>query len=153
MKTIIHIEDEDIVYNAVREGVDDWFDLKNVAVQVIDFEKAAANFVDEGRAAEVALIIVDLMIAYDSDENQEIPREVLLEGSFDAGFRLIARLRSLPGWRDVPIIVYSSIDKNVVEEKLAERGFTGIPVVQKTRTLHPLLTLIREMSGLRKLDR
>jgi hypothetical protein len=153
MKTIIHIEDADIVYDQVRKGVDDWFGSENAEVKNLDFEKAAENFIEAGESENIALIIVDLMIEYHSDENHEIPRDVLLDGSFDAGFRLIGKLRASRVWRDVPITVYSSVDRKAVEERLEKDEFRDIPVVQKTETLNPLLLLIGQMAGLRRIDR
>ncbi len=153
MTKLIHIEDSRSVHKQVKDAIDDWFGLENVEIENLDFEKAAANFIESNKPVGAALIIVDLMVAYQEDENASVPDEVLRNGSFDAGFRLIQKLQASETWRAVPALIYSSVSKELVENRLAELGLGALKVFEKSGTLKPLLEEIQTITGLPIVER
>lgn len=154
-KQIIHIEDSPAVWQGVKEGIDDWFGLENVDIVPLEFEKAADSFIEGNPEVvlDILLVILDLMVEYHTDHSVDIPKEVLREGSFDAGFRLLKKLRNSPSWKGIPVIVYSSVERELVKSRLAELGIFDVDVIEKSKTQSLLLERIGAATRLKRVAR
>ncbi len=114
-------------------------------VQTLATESEFVASLDSIASANPDVIILDIMLRWANPsaklELSEIPPEVVSEGFYTAGIRCLQRLRQRDDTKQIPVILYTTLDQN---------DFTEYVVHTKSDDLDPLFNEILDKVRLPK---
>jgi hypothetical protein len=141
-KRILFIDDDEIRVGWMQERIEKkWPDVSFDFNVITNEKKFTRNF--EGFAKErFNLIVIDQMIPYTSEEDEEENSEALSLDAFRGGTRCFERLRSDSRTEKTPVLFYTILDRNTVPENAPYVRKTGDP------NMPELLEKVGEMAAL-----
>lgn len=143
MKIII-VEDDYLQSQLLKSELS--FKLKNVSTVLLETESDFRNGILGFESNLPDLFIIDIMLRW-TDSSKEItedaPEDVLDEGFYTAGFRCQKIISENKKLQNIPIILYSVLDKVDLRDRLKNIGKT-VYYLPKDKEFEPLIDLIKD---------
>jgi len=130
MKLLI-VDDDHLEVQRISE-----FFRKRIGAEVASMstESEFISHIDKLAGMKLSVIIMDVMLRWADPSPdlriEDIPQDVVEDGFYTAGIRCLKRLASRPDTKDLPVILYTTLDQN---------DFTAPVVHTKSDDLEPLL--------------
>lgn len=147
---ILIVEDDpvqsDFIEHAIKEEKE-FFDLQ---IKRISRESEFRNNFGEIADYKPEVIIMDIMMRWadPAPDMQTPPKEIRDQGFYRAGIRCIQMLSDDERTRDIPIIIYSILDKEDLEEEM--KNFLQARYLSKDFDARKIINMIKLMKVRRR---
>ena len=141
---IICVEDDHLQFDSISKKIRQAF--PGVTIEGIKTEKDFRDKMADFARKPPDVFIIDVMLRWtDPSPKMELaPKEVAEGGFFKAGLRCLQRLVSQEETKNIPVIFYTVLEKNNLEEDL-KHIYGKFDFLEKDSDLSSLIQLIRKI--------
>lgn len=140
---ILLVEDDHLQVQWIKEGLLRSF--PSATIEVISTELGFRSKLPELAEDIPAIVIMDVMLRWTdpTPDLQTPPEEVKKEGFFRAGLRCARLLSEQPSTRDIPVILYSVLERSDIATDL--KNEPNVHHLRKDSAYEPLARRIQEL--------